>query len=381
MYETINSPFTIGSVTLKNRIIFAPTSMGLKEEEYLEKLGAIARGGTAMIIIGDVPVLKSPFLSLYSRKGFLRYRRITETIHQNGALTAAQLHMSDSQFSRLIKYLPGLITGKIKPDELRILLNNTVSDYITGLTDKRISEIIRGFGKAAVLAKEAGFDVIQIHGDRMCGSFSSSIYNRRKDRYGGSPKNRARFACEAVAAVRRALPDITIDFKLAVRQENPHYGNAGILMEELPVFVPLLEQAGVNSFHVTLANHSDLSDTIPPASHPYFHGEGCFLSYCDEVRCLTDLPVCGVGRLCSPDFVEEQLKSGRIQLAAMSRQLIADPEWVKKTASGSVSKLFKCTGCNRECLGGMQAHKGVHCIRDHIQTKNKSLSHERKVVS
>lgn len=381
MYETINSPFTIGSVTLKNRIIFAPTSMGLKEEEYLEKLGAIARGGTAMIIIGDVPVLKSPFLSLYSRKGFLRYRRITETIHQNGALAAAQLHMSDSQFSRLIKYLPGMITGKIKPNELRILLNNTVSDYITGLTDKRISEIIRGFGKAAVLAKKAGFDVIQIHGDRMCGSFSSSIYNRRKDRYGGSPKNRARFACEAVAAVRRALPDITIDFKLAVRQENPHYGNAGILMEELPVFVPLLEQAGVNSFHVTLANHSDLSDTIPPASHPYFHGEGCFLSYCDEVRRLTDLPVCGVGCLCSPDFVEEQLKSGRIQLAAMSRQLIADPEWVKKTASGSVSKLFKCTGCNRECLGGMQAHKGVHCIRDHIQTKNKSLSHERKVVS
>ena len=381
MYETINSPFTIGSVTLKNRIIFAPTSMGLKEEEYLEKLGAIARGGTAMIIIGDVPVLKSPFLSLYSRKGFLRYRRITETIHQNGALAAAQLHMSDSQLSRLIKYLPGMITGKIKPNELRILLNNTVSDYITGLTDKRISEIIRGFGKAAVLAKKAGFDVIQIHGDRMCGSFSSSIYNRRKDRYGGSPKNRARFACEAVAAVRRALPDITIDFKLAVRQENPHYGNAGILMEELPVFVPLLEQAGVNSFHVTLANHSDLSDTIPPASHPYFHGEGCFLSYCDEVRRLTDLPVCGVGRLCSPDFVEEQLKSGRIQLAAMSRQLIADPEWVKKTASGSVSKLFKCTGCNRECLGGMQAHKGVHCIRDHIQTKNKSLSHERKVVS
>ena len=381
MYETINSPFTIGSVTLKNRIIFAPTSMGLKEEEYLEKLGAIARGGTAMIIIGDVPVLKSPFLSLYSRKGFLRYRRITETLHQNGALAAAQLHMSDSQFSRLIKYLPGMITGKIKPDELRILLNNTVSDYITGLTDKRISEIIRGFGKAAVLAKEAGFDVIQIHGDRMCGSFSSSIYNRRKDRYGGSPKNRARFACEAVAAVRRALPDITIDFKLAVRQENPHYGNAGILMEELPVFVPLLEQAGVNSFHVTLANHSDLSDTIPPASHPYFHGEGCFLSYCDEVRRLTDLPVCGVGRLCSPDFVEEQLKSGRIQLAAMRRQLIADPEWGKKTASGSVSKLFKCTGCNRECLGGMQAHKGVHCIRDHIQTKNKSLSHERKVVS
>lgn len=153
-----------------------------------------------------------------------------------------------------------------------------------------------------------------------------------------------------------------------------------MLKEELPVFVPLLEQAGVNSFHVTLANHSDLSDTIPPASHPYFHGQGCFLPFCDEVSRLTDLPVCGVGRLCSPDFVEEQLKSGRIQLASMSRQLIADPEWVKKTASGAGSQIFTCTGCNRECLGGMQAHKGVHCIRDRIKTTNESLSHERKVL-
>ncbi|WP_270815275.1 bilirubin reductase [Hungatella effluvii] len=380
MYETINSPFKLGNVTLKNRIIFAPTSMGLKEEEYVEKLGAIARGGTAMIIIGDVPVLKSPFLSLYSKKGFLRYRRITETIHKNGALAAAQLHMSDSQFRSLIKYLPGMITGKIKPDEMRVLLNDTVSGYITGLTDKRIAEITQGFGKAAVLAKDAGFDVIQIHGDRMCGSFSSSIYNQRTDRYGGSAENRARFACEAVAAVRKALPDMTIDYKLAVRQEDPHYGNAGVLKEELPVFVPLLEQAGVNSFHVTLANHSDLSDTIPPASHPYFHGQGCFLPFCDEVSRLTDLPVCGVGRLCSPDFVEEQLKSGRIQLAAMSRQLIADPEWVKKTSSGAGSRIFTCTGCNRECLGGMQAHKGVHCIRDRIKTANESLCHERKVL-
>lgn len=69
-----------------------------------------------------------------------------------------------------------------------------------------------------------------------------------------------------------------IDFKLAVRQENPHYGNAGILLEELPVFVPLLEQAGVTSFHVTLANHAQLSDTIPPANHPLFAAEGCFFA-------------------------------------------------------------------------------------------------------
>ena len=112
----------------------------------------------------------------------------------------------------------------------------------------------------------------------MCGSFSSTLYNHRQDEYGGSPENRARFAVEAVSAVRRSLPHIPIDFKLAVRQENPHYGNAGVLEEELDVFVPLLEQAGVTSFHVTLANHGSLTDTIPPASHPQFGAEGCFLN-------------------------------------------------------------------------------------------------------
>ncbi len=150
--------------------------------------------------------------------------------------------------------------------------------------------------------------MVQVHGDRMCGSFSSAVFNHRTDRYGGSPENRARFAVEAVSAIRRRLPDIPIDYKLAVRQEDPHYGNAGVPESELPVFVPLLEQAGVTSFHVTLANHGELSDTIPPRNHPEFGAEGCFLKFCDQVRALTQLPICGVGGLTDPDFVEEQLQ-------------------------------------------------------------------------
>ena len=102
----------------------------------------------------------------------------------------------------------------------------------------------------------------------MLRQFSSAIFNHRTDEYGGSAENRARFAAEAVSAVHAAVPGMPIDYKLAVRQENPHFGNAGVVEEELPVFVPLLEQAGVTSFHVTLANHSALENTIPPADHP-----------------------------------------------------------------------------------------------------------------
>ena len=268
----------------------------------------------------------------------------------------------------MLKYIPGVLTKRISMEELRPLLNQQVAPYITGLPEKKISEITDAFGKAAELAVQAGFDMVQVHGDRMCGSFSSTVFNHRTDRYGGSPENRARFAVEAVSAIRRRLPDLPIDYKLAVRQEAPHYGNAGVPEAELPIFVPLLEKAGVTSFHVTLANHGELSDTIPPRNHPEFGAEGCFLKFCDQVRALTQLPICGVGGLTDPDFVEEQLRSGRIDCAAMSRQLTADPDWPRKVREGRTREIRRCVRCNKACLGGMMAHKGVHCIYERKET-------------
>lgn len=368
MYNAINAPLTLHGLTLKNRLVFAPTTMGLKEDEYFAKLQAIAAGGTALVIIGDVPVCKGGFgPNLHTHKGFAFYSRLTAMLHKNDCLAAAQLHQSDSDIKGMLRYIPGVLTGKISQAELRPLLNSGVSDYISGLPTAKVRRITAAFGAAATLAKQAGFDMVQIHGDRMCGSFSSSLFNHRTDEYGGSPENRARFALEAVRAVRAAQPDLPIDYKLAVRLAEPHYGNAGILPGEIAAFVPALEQAGVDSFHVALANHGNLEDTIPPAGHPYFKGEGCFLPFCDEVKKYTRLPVCGVGRLTSPDFIEKQLAAGRIDLAGMSRQLLADPEWLNKLNAGAAGSIHRCTACNRACLGGIQAHQGVHCIYEKIE--------------
>ena len=314
MYETINSPLNYGGLSLKNRIIFAPTTLGLPQEEMVERLRTIAAGGCAMIIVGDVPVLPHGFgPSLYTKKGFAFYKSLADAVHPYGCKLCAQLHQSDSDLKRMVKFIPGVLTGRISKAELRPLLNQQVGPYITGLPEKKVKEITDAFGEAAQLAVQAGFDMVQVHGDRMCGSFSSSVYNHRADQYGGSPENRARFAVEAVSAIRRRLPQLPIDYKLAVRQENPHYGNAGVLEEELPI--------------------------------------------------------CGVGGLTDPDFVEEQLKSGRMDCAAMSRQLIADPEWPNKVASGQVGELHRCVRCNKKCLGGMMAHQGVHCIYERKETK------------
>ena len=363
MYDTILSPIDYGGLQLKNRIIFAPTTFGLSDEEYLAEMERLAKGGCAMIIIGDVPVAKSRFeKSLFDKKGFAYYQKLTEIAHSNNCRICAQLHQSDSNMLAMLKYVPGVLTKKISMQELRPLLNSEVAPYISKLSVKKIKKITDGFGKAAVLAVKAGFDMVQVHGDRMCGSFSSTVFNKRTDEYGGSAENRARFAVEAVKAIRSRLPELPIDYKLAVRQENPHYGNAGVLEEELGIFVPMLVDAGVTSFHVTLANHSSLEDTIPPANHPYFKGQGCFLKFCDEVRKYTDKPITGVGGLTDPDFVEEQLASGRITCAAMSRQLLADPAWPNKVAAGDCKEIHRCVRCNKKCLGGLQQHQGTHCI-------------------
>ena len=336
MYETILSPIHYGGMQLKNRIIFAPTTFGLSDEEYLAKIRAIAQGGCAMIIVGDVPVGKSKFeKSLFDTKGFEFYQQVVKIAHDADCKVCAQLHQSDSNLLALFKYIPGVLLKKITPDQLREKLNAEVAPYITKMSKRKIR----------------------------------AIFNHRTDEYGGSAENRARFAAEAVSAVHAAVPGMPIDYKLAVRQENPHFGNAGVVEEELSVFVPLLEQAGVTSFHVTLANHSALENTIPPADHPYFSQPGCFLKFCDEVRQYTDLPICGVGGLNDPDLVEQQLASGRIQCAAMSRQLLADPDWVNKLKNGQAEQIHRCLRCNKKCLGGLMAHQGTRCVYDALREK------------
>lgn len=370
MYENMFRPIQIGNTTLKNRIVFAPTTLGISETAYMEKMEEIAAGGCAMVIIGDVPVQKSFFgHSLHTKKGFQFYETLAERVHDKNCKICAQLHQSDADIKGILPEIPKVLMKKMTADDLRESLNEHIGDYISHLPAKKVRHITKSFGEAAGLAKKAGFDMVQVHGDRMCGSFASPLFNHRSDAYGGTLKKRARFLLEAVSAVRKAVPDMTIDVKLPVRLENPAYGKAGFTLEELKTVVPLLERAGADSFHVTLANHSNLSDTIPPKNHPDFGAEGCFLFLADAVKKYTKLPVCGVGGLQSPDFVEEQLKSGRIQYAAMSRQLLADPHWVQKTKAGKTEKIRKCLRCNRDCLGGLQRHEGTHCIYERSRQK------------
>jgi len=146
MYETINSPINYGGLELKNRIIFAPTTFGLAEDEYFEKIRKIAAGGCAMVIIGDVPVGKSQFeKSLFDKKGFAHYQKLVEIVHSYDCRICAQLHQTDSNMLAMLKYVPGVLTKKISMEELRPLLNAEVAPYISKLSTRKIHKIINGF--------------------------------------------------------------------------------------------------------------------------------------------------------------------------------------------------------------------------------------------
>ena len=203
-----------------------------------------------MIIIGDVPVLPSRFgPSLYTKKGFDYYRTLTDMLHAQGCKICAQLHQSDSNLKGMIRYIPGVLTKRISMEELRPLLNQQVGPYITNCPSKRF----KASPPLLVPLQNLQYRLVLIWSRFMetgCAEvLLPPVQSTHRLLWRKSRKSCA-VCCGSCHFHPPRSARSAIDFKLAVRQENPHYGTPR-LESELPVFVPLLEQAGVTSFHVT----------------------------------------------------------------------------------------------------------------------------------
>ena len=348
MYETINSPINYGGLELKNRIIFAPTTFGLAEDEYFEKIRKIAAGGCAMVIIGDVPVGKSQFeKSLFDKKGFAYYQKLAEIVHSYNCRICAQLHQSDSNMLAMLKYVPGVLTKKISMEELRPLLNAEVAPYISKLSTRKIHKIINGFGEAAVLAVKAGFDMVQVHGDRMCGSFSSTVFNHRTDEYGGSIENRFRMTEEIIRGIQEAcgedfpvLLKVNVDTK-AEDAEGYHRDMVWLLQRAKALGVELVEFSGVDFIN---------------------QPKTATLYYLPQIKRLheevPDMPLSLVGGVRSLADMETVIEAG-IACVSLGRALIAEPDFVTKELSGGEKSI--CLSCSR-CFVLPHMHPGIRCV-------------------
>ena len=200
--------------------------------------------------------------------------------------------------------------------------------------------------------------MIQIHGDRLVGALCSTKMNERTDRFGGSLENRTRFALMLVHALKKAVPNMILEYKFPV--VTAIRGRGGIDEVDAPQFAKWLEEAGVDMLHVAQANHTgNLADTIPPMGVQSY---GFFVNIAGDVKAAVNIPVSAVGRIIDPEMAEAVLESGKADMIGLGRALLADPDWINKAAAGNSADIRRCISCNRGCTDNIQNRAFVSCV-------------------
>lgn len=360
MREALFKPIQIRNLELKNRIIFPPLTTAYEENYMPSKRSlhfytTIAKGGVGLIIIGDLSVSKNYSMNphFYDDSFIPSNQLLVDSIHAAGAKIGAQIYHGEYNPDELdeIFQQKGISAVKEKMHEDLFTYCNKISINEIHTIQKRILE-------AAIRADKCGYDLIQIHGDRITGMFSSPILNKRTDKYGGTLQNRARFSLELTRMIREALPNKPLEYKLVMIRTDPALGMGGPTIEESKIMVKWLEEAGIDSFHVSLANHGFIGDTIPAmGTVPH----GCFLDLAENISSVTNLPVTAVGRITSPSLAEEILLTKKADLVAIGRQLIADPQWPNKILSNQEDSIRPCIMCNRGCTDNIMQRKYIQC--------------------
>ncbi|MEI6669213.1 MAG: FAD-dependent oxidoreductase [Acidobacteriota bacterium] len=359
MANRLFEPVSLGPLTLRNRIVFPPMTTGYEEKGMVTPRSrtfyrGIAEGGAALIIVGDVSIQPSfaPTPYIYDDSFVPGLRELVDEVHAAGALVGAQLFHQEYDTADI-----GRVMKAEGREAAMVRLHADMNDYCNRLTLDDIAAIGERFRLAALRVRDAGFDLIQLHGDRLLGMFTSGILNRRTDGYGGSLRNRARFALEIVQTVREAVPDLPIEYKLAIIRTDPPMGKGGPTVEEAQTLAGWLEAAGVVGFHVALANHGSIGDTIPAMGTQPF---GCFVDLAEAVKRATHLPVTAVGRIVDPEFAEHIVATGRADLIGIGRGLIAEPQWPRAVARGDRADLRICIMCNH-CTGSLMSSQPLRC--------------------
>ncbi|MFO7693976.1 MAG: FAD-dependent oxidoreductase [Vicinamibacterales bacterium] len=352
-------PIALGPVFLRNRIVFPPMTTGYEEKGMVTPRSrtfyrTIARGGAGLVIIGDVSIQPSfaPTPFAHDDAFVPGLRELADDVHAGGAKIAAQLFHQEYDTAEI-----GRVMQAEGREAARKRLHRDMDDYCNQLTAVDIAAILERFRRAAVRVREAGFDLIQVHGDRLAGMFTSGLLNKRTDEYGGPLRNRARFAIEVVRAIRDAVPDVPIEYKLSIIRTDPPMGRAGPTLDEAQVLAGWLEEAGVAGFHVALANHGSIGDTIPAmGTQPY----GCFVDLAEAIKRVAHVPVTAVGRILEPDFAEGLLESGKADLVGIGRGLIAEPGWPRGVERGETGDLRLCIMCNH-CASSLMSNQPLRC--------------------
>lgn len=369
-FRNLFEPISIGTLELSNKIVMAPMATHFASEEgsvtqrLIDYLVERAMGGVGMIVTESCYVHPegkggSRRLGIYSDEMVEGHKKLTSAIHAYRVKVALQLHHAGRQASPSALYRYPVSASSIP------CIAWGVKSFPQTLTIEEINVLVESYCKAAVRAKEAGYDAVQIlagHG-YLLWSFLSPLGNRRTDIYGGSFENRMRFLNKIITGIREELGG----FPVMVRINGSDYMTGGITIDEAAKIAKALEKIGVDAINVSAGTRESHEYQVPPRTLP----EGCNAHLSEAIKKAVKIPVSVAGRIRQPETAERILQEGKADFVEIGRALLCDPKWPRKAKEGRLKDILPCVSCIR-CDERLFANKSIRC------TLNATVGAERR---
>ena len=348
------SPLDVGPFSLRNRVVMGSTHSGLEDRsrdipKLAAYLGRRAEGGVGLIVTGGYAPNVEGWLTpagsmMISKRLADKHREVTERVHaHDGRIVLQLLHAGRYSYSPLARSAD---TGQSPISPFK-------AHRLTGLDIKRT---IGAYVRSAKLAQRAGYDGIEIMGSEgyLLNQFLAERTNHRSDHWGGSASARMRLPLEIVRRIRAEVgPDFLLQYRISLLD----LVEGGQTWEETADLAQALQAAGVNVFNTGIGWHEARVPTIV-TSVP----RAAFAELTGRLRSLVDVPVTASNRINRPEVAEEILAHGHADLISMARPLLADPDFVIKSASGRADQINTCIACNQACLDHTFAGKRSSCL-------------------
>lgn len=338
-FTKLFEPGRIGSLEVKNRIIFPPmitlykTEEGAVSDRLIDHYAERAKGGAGLI----VTEASYPRAGGYPGRIYLNddkfipgLRRLTDAVHREGAKVVCEIN-----------------PHRGRADEHDPASASPVPHPFTGVVSRQVSiadikKFEEAFGEGVRRAKEAGYDGVMIHGATgyLVSEFLSPLINKRTDEYGRDIKGRAKFALELVEVTRKSAG---LDYPLIFRLMADEMVPGGFGVEDAIALCKLLQEAGVDAVDITVGCQETPEWILPPTYWP----PGCNADIAEVIKRELRIPVSVVGKINDPYVAEEILRRGKADFVVMGRALIADPYLPQKAMEGRVSDIRKCIACQK----------------------------------
>ncbi|MET8861112.1 NADPH-dependent 2,4-dienoyl-CoA reductase [Streptomyces sp. NPDC004579] len=365
-YPHLLNPLDLGFTTLPNRVLMGSMHVGLEEaergfERMAEFYATRARGGVGLIVTGGIAPNDAgrPYeggAKLTTEAEAAQHAEITAAVHREGGKIAMQiLHFGRYAYHQDL----------VAPSALQAPISPFVPNE---LSDAEIEQTIDDYARAARLARQAGYDGVEIMGSEgyLINEFIALQANRRDDRWGGSYENRMRFPVEIVRRVREAVGDDSIIiYRLSMLDLVP----GGSSLDEVITLARAVEAAGATIINTGIGWHEARIPTIA-TSVP----RGAYAWVTKKVMGSVSIPLVTTNRINTPEIAEQLLAEGHADMVSLARPMLADPDFVAKAAAGRPEAINTCIGCNQACLDHTFSGKITSCL------VNPRACHETELV-